>query len=99
MNASQLASHWRKTCGALENDEYALHYQPKVDLIQRRVKGLEALIRWRRPEHGLVPPAQFVPLLEESGMIVEVGAWARGRCACADRNSWLQRGSPRRGWA
>ncbi len=76
---------------ALENGEYELHYQPKVDLVKRDIKGLEALLRWRRPEHGLVPPGAFVPLLEENGMIVEVGAWAL-RQACLDRRRWLERG-------
>jgi diguanylate cyclase (GGDEF)-like protein/PAS domain S-box-containing protein len=78
---------------ALENGEFELHYQPKVDLAQRRTKGLEALIRWRRPEQGLVLPGAFIPLLEESGMIVEVGAWAL-RQACLDRNRWADRGFP-----
>jgi diguanylate cyclase (GGDEF)-like protein/PAS domain S-box-containing protein len=76
---------------ALEYNEYELHYQPKVDLAQRRVLGLEALLRWRRPEHGLVAPARFVPMLEETGMIVEVGAWVM-RQACADRARWLAQG-------
>jgi diguanylate cyclase (GGDEF)-like protein/PAS domain S-box-containing protein len=75
--------------GALENEEFVLYYQPKVDLIQRRVKGVEALMRWRRPGHGLVPPLAFIPLLEENGMIVEVGAWAL-RQASLDRSRWLE---------
>ncbi len=76
---------------ALENEEFVLHYQPKVDLVQRRVKGVEALIRWHRPDHGLVPPAAFIPLLEENGMIVEVGAWALQQ-ATFDRIRWLEQG-------
>jgi diguanylate cyclase (GGDEF)-like protein len=76
---------------ALENEEFVLYYQPKVDLVERRLKGVEALIRWRRPEHGLVPPAAFIPLLEENGMIVEVGDWAL-RQASLDRTRWLERG-------
>ena len=75
---------------ALENEEFVLHYQPKVDFVQRRVKGVEALIRWRRPDHGLVRPAAFIPLLEENGMIVEVGDWAL-RQASLDRTRWLER--------
>jgi diguanylate cyclase (GGDEF)-like protein len=74
---------------ALENEEFVLYYQPKVDLVQRRVQGVEALIRWRRPEHGLVPPNVFIPLLEETGMIVEVGAWVL-RQASLDRTRWLE---------
>ena len=76
---------------ALENEEFVLYYQPKVDLVERRLKGVEALLRWRRPEHGLVPPAAFIPLLEENGMIVEVGDWAL-RQASLDRSRWLERG-------
>jgi len=74
---------------ALENEEFVLYYQPKVDLVQRRVKGVEALIRWRRPDHGLVPPTAFIPLLEETGMIVEVGEWVL-RQASFDRTRWLE---------
>jgi diguanylate cyclase (GGDEF)-like protein/PAS domain S-box-containing protein len=74
---------------AVENEEFVLYYQPKVDFVQRRVKGVEALIRWRRPEHGLVPPGAFIPLLEENGMIVEVGEWAL-RQASLDRTRWLE---------
>ena len=61
---------------ALERDEFVLFYQPKVDLNSGRVAGLEALMRWNDPGTGLVPPMLFIPLLEETGMIVEVGAWA-----------------------
>jgi len=61
---------------ALERDEFVLFYQPKVDLNTGRVAGLEALIRWNDPEVGLAMPMLFIPLLEETGMIVEVGAWA-----------------------
>jgi diguanylate cyclase (GGDEF)-like protein/PAS domain S-box-containing protein len=61
---------------ALERDEFVLHYQPKVDLASGGVAGVEALIRWSSPELGLVPPAKFVPLLESTGLIQEVGAWA-----------------------
>jgi diguanylate cyclase (GGDEF)-like protein len=75
---------------ALEREEYVLHYQPKVDLETRRVTGVEALIRWQSPELGLVAPAKFISLMEETGMIVEVGAWAL-RQACLDRSGWLER--------
>jgi len=61
---------------ALERNEFVLHYQPKVDLETRRIAGLEALIRWQSPELGLVPPMQFIPLMEETGLILDVGAWA-----------------------
>jgi diguanylate cyclase (GGDEF)-like protein/PAS domain S-box-containing protein len=76
---------------ALENEEFVLHYQPKVDLEKRRLRGVEALIRWQNPELGLVPPVEFIPLMEETGMIAEVGAWAL-RQACLERSRWLQMG-------
>jgi diguanylate cyclase (GGDEF)-like protein len=76
---------------ALEHDEFVLHYQPKVDLLTRRITGVEALLRWQSPEVGLVPPMKFVPLLEETGMIAQVGLWVL-RQACSDRSLWLERG-------
>ena len=74
----------------LENEEFVLHYQPKVDLLNRRVTGVEALMRWQHPELGLVPPSKFIPIMEETGLIVEAGTWAL-RQACADRSRWLER--------
>ncbi len=74
---------------ALENEEFELHYQPKVDLEARKLTGVEALIRWRSPDMGLVPPGKFIGLMEENGMIVEVGAWAL-RQASLDRSRWLE---------
>jgi diguanylate cyclase (GGDEF)-like protein/PAS domain S-box-containing protein len=65
--------------GALERDEFVLHYQPKVELDTGRVVSLEALIRWQDPETGLVPPMRFISLLEETGLIIEVGSWAMRR--------------------
>jgi len=76
---------------ALENDEFVLHYQPKVDLDTRRIVGLEALIRWMSPELGLVPPAKFIPLMEETGLILDVGWWAL-RQAALDRKRWVDQG-------
>ena len=76
---------------ALEQDEFVLHYQPKVELDARRIGGVEALIRWQSPELGLVPPMQFIPLMEETGMILEVGAWALQR-AVFDHKRWLDQG-------
>lgn len=66
---------------ALERDEFLLHYQPKLDLETGEIVGAEALIRWQSPDLGLVQPAHFIPLLEETGMILEVGAWALRRAA------------------
>jgi len=77
--------------GALEREEFVLHYQPKVDLITRRVMGVEALIRWQNPELGLLSPDKFIPIMEENGMIADVGAWALRR-AVQDRALWNERG-------
>src|SRR6267143_1928381 len=76
---------------ALEKDEFVLHYQPKVDTATRRIDSVEALIRWQSPELGLVPPMQFIPLLEETGLILEVGAWAL-RQAAFDHRRWRKLG-------
>jgi len=72
---------------ALENEEYVLHYQPKVSLETEKITGAEALIRWNDPQSGLVPPGQFIPVLEETGLIHEVGRWAL-RKALADYLRW-----------
>jgi diguanylate cyclase (GGDEF)-like protein len=76
---------------ALELDRFVLYYQPKVDVRTRAVTGLEALIRWQDPELGLVPPIQFIPLLEETGLILEVGQWALRR-AVTDYLGWAAQG-------
>lgn len=60
---------------AVDNNEFLLHYQPKVQLSSGLVVGMEALIRWQRPGFGLVPPGQFIPVLEDTGLIVSVGGW------------------------
>lgn len=75
---------------ALENDEFVLHYQPKVDLVTRELTSVEALIRWQSPDGGLVPPMKFIPVLEETGLIAQVGLWVV-RQACMDRSQWLER--------
>lgn len=76
---------------AIERQEFVLHYQPKVHVDTRQLVGLEALIRWRSPELGLVPPLDFIPLLEETGLILEVGSWALRR-AVLDRELWTSEG-------
>jgi diguanylate cyclase (GGDEF)-like protein len=74
---------------ALEKDEFVLYYQPKVDVVTRRLVSTEALIRWRSPELGLVAPLEFIPLLEETGLILRVGAWALKR-ASLDHRGWVE---------
>ena len=64
---------------AIEREEFVLYYQPKVRIADGRICGLEALIRWNNPKLGLVPPLRFIPLLEETGLILQVGAWALKR--------------------
>src|ERR1017187_891689 len=76
---------------AIEAGEFVLHYQPKVGIRSGKIDGLEALLRWNRPEHGLVSPADFIPLLEESGLIREVGTWVLEQAA-TDYRDWLQKG-------
>jgi len=72
---------------ALEGEQFELHYQPKLDLNTGRVTGVEALLRWRRPGHGLVYPAEFVPVLEDTGMVVRVGGWIIDE-ACRQIAAW-----------
>jgi diguanylate cyclase (GGDEF)-like protein/PAS domain S-box-containing protein len=76
---------------ALEEEQFVLHYQPKVELKSGTIVGVEALIRWQDPERGLVSPAEFVPVLEETGLILDVGAWVLQRAA-VQYESWLEEG-------
>jgi diguanylate cyclase (GGDEF)-like protein len=76
---------------ALEAEQFVLHYQPKVDTKTRALVGVEALIRWNEPELGLVPPAKFIPLMEETGIILQAGRWALNR-AVADVQAWRAKG-------
>jgi diguanylate cyclase (GGDEF)-like protein len=76
---------------AIERNEFVLYYQPKITLSDRRICGLEALIRWRDPKGGLVLPGRFIPVLEESGQIGEVGEWAL-RQALSDQQRWRAAG-------
>jgi diguanylate cyclase (GGDEF)-like protein/PAS domain S-box-containing protein len=78
-----------KLRNAFERNEFVLYYQPKVGLETRRIVGVEALMRWQSPDLGLVQPLRFIPLLEETGMILDVGAWALRRAAL-DHQLWLE---------
>jgi EAL domain-containing protein (putative c-di-GMP-specific phosphodiesterase class I) len=80
---------------ALERREFVLYYQPEVDLASRHVVGLEALIRWRHPERGLVPPMDFIPAAEETGMILPIGDWGLAE-ACSQIQMWREE-DPRHG--
>ncbi len=79
--------------GALRRREFELHYQPLVDLDSGRITGSEALIRWRHPQRGMVPPVEFIDILERTGMIHDVGAWVLEE-ACTRMRGWLAEGLP-----
>jgi diguanylate cyclase (GGDEF)-like protein len=76
---------------ALKRDEFCLYFQPKVDAATGNIKGMEALIRWMHPKRGIVSPVEFIPLLEESGMIVEAGDWVL-RESCRLNKLWQDQG-------
>jgi EAL domain-containing protein (putative c-di-GMP-specific phosphodiesterase class I) len=78
---------------AVERNEFLLHYQPKLDLRTGAIAGVEALVRWQHPDWGMVSPAQFIPLAEETGLIVQIGEWVL-RTACEQSRKWREEGIP-----
>jgi diguanylate cyclase (GGDEF)-like protein len=76
---------------ALERDEFVLHYQPRIDVLSGRLVGAEALIRWQHPERGLLPPAEFIPLVEDTGLEIPIGEWAV-RTVCRQSAAWRAAG-------
>jgi len=78
---------------ALGTGQLLLHYQPKFEIGSGHIIGAEALVRWCHPERGLVPPAEFIPLAESTGLVVQVGEWVL-EAACAQAQEWKQRGLP-----
>jgi EAL domain-containing protein (putative c-di-GMP-specific phosphodiesterase class I) len=74
---------------ALEHEEFQLYYQPVIELASGHISGVEALIRWIHPVRGMVPPLDFIPLAEETGLIVPIGEWVL-KTACAEAVRWSQ---------
>jgi diguanylate cyclase (GGDEF)-like protein len=91
--AAQALSLETRLRNAVDAEQFVLHYQPKIKLSSGAICGLEALIRWQEPGGGLVPPGNFIPVLEETGLILEVGKWALAR-ALADHRAWAGRDFP-----
>lgn len=78
---------------AIKNDELLLHYQPQIDIASGEIVGIEALVRWNHPERGLIAPGDFIPLAEETGLVVPIGAWVMQH-ACAQVAQWRRLGFP-----
>ena len=78
---------------AIEHNQLSLHYQPQIDIVSQRVCGMEALLRWNSPELGSIPPADFIPIAEEGGLILSIGDWVM-RTACAQASLWQLDGRP-----
>ena len=78
---------------ALDENRFRMHYQPKIDIVSGRITGVEALIRWEHPELGLVSPDRFIPLAEETGLIIAIGKWTLNE-VCARAKAWEEMGIP-----
>jgi EAL domain-containing protein (putative c-di-GMP-specific phosphodiesterase class I) len=85
--ASEIMFMEKRLYSALQNEEYQVNYQPYVDMTTRRIGGAEALIAWKSDKHGLVSPSKFIPMLEDTGMIIDVGEWVL-RTACRQIREW-----------
>ena len=77
----------------LQEQQFSLHYQPKIDLQSHRICGFEALLRWNHPEQGYISPATFIPLAESSGLIIQLGEWVINE-ACRQARAWIDEGMP-----
>ncbi len=88
INRLSLESELRK---AIEREEFVLHYQPQIDIASGHVVGMESLIRWHHPERGMVPPFHFIPVAEQTGMIIPIGDWVMNE-ACRQNRAWQDSG-------
>jgi diguanylate cyclase (GGDEF)-like protein len=95
MNSDGMEQMWLQgqLRGGLKNRELLLHYQPQIDLSRGCISGVEALLRWKHPERGMISPAKFIPLAERSGLIIPIGEWVLNE-ACRQAKSWFDEGYP-----